>query len=172
MQRSKLERNFVICVRINLRQVNILHNLNIHFQIQISSEGKCEFVHACCVACLEGLNTITCTYCSKYWQGSHLTLGWFLSTFGCSPIKKIKNKFLSNLKMFYDFKWTLKARLINFTVLYPSFYNYSTVRYIMSCSLFKTLLKLCFCSFAIHIPTLLNVICVRSFFTPVVFALG
>ena len=65
-----------------------------------------------------------------------------------------------------------KSAFNNFTFLYPSFYNYSTVRYIMSCSLFKTLLKLCFCSFAIHIPTLLNVICVRSFFTPVVFALG
>jgi len=55
--------------------------------VKISSEGKCEFVHACCVACLEGLNTITCTYCSKYWQGSHLTLGtlYMYDIFAASP---------------------------------------------------------------------------------------
>jgi len=55
--------------------------------VKISSEGKCEFVHACCVACLEGMNTITCTYCSKYWQGSHLTLGtlYMYDIFAASP---------------------------------------------------------------------------------------
>lgn len=43
------------------------------FKVKI--EGKCEYIHAACLRCLEGFHSIVCRMCDSRWEGSHHQLG-------------------------------------------------------------------------------------------------
>ncbi|CAK8671125.1 unnamed protein product [Clavelina lepadiformis] len=55
------------------------------FKIKVDS--KCEYVHAVCMRCLEGLHNIVCRLCNTRWEGLHHQLGtlYMYDIFAASP---------------------------------------------------------------------------------------
>ncbi|XP_077966099.1 headcase protein homolog isoform X2 [Styela clava] len=56
-------------------------------EIKIEVENKCEYLHAVCIWCLEGINNIVCKMCETKWNGTFHQLGslYMYDIFAAAP---------------------------------------------------------------------------------------